>query len=392
MDENDIPLEGVTFNILDSDKKVIDTIVTNKDGIAESKELIKGKYYYQEISAPDGIVVDDTMYEFKIEENGQVVIKNMINYYAKGTLKIIKVDENNIPLEGVTFNILDNDKNIIDTIVTNKDGIAESKELVKGKYYYQEISAPEGIIVDDTMYEFKIEENGQNVIKNMINYYAKGTLKIIKVDENDIPLEGVTFNILDNDKNIIDTIVTNKDGIAESKELVKGKYYYQEISAPEGIIVDDTMYEFKIEENGQNVIKNMINYYAKGKLKIYKLDKDTEEVIEGVVFNVIDAQGNIVDTITTDKEGIAVSKDLVLGTYSFYEVSAPKGYIVNDGKYEFKLTKNNQVRAFKVYNEKEKLPVTGGIISTDMMIIILVALFSIIGYSMMTVLEYRKEK
>ncbi|MDO4282847.1 MAG: SpaA isopeptide-forming pilin-related protein, partial [Clostridia bacterium] len=391
VDENNTPIEGVKFNILDSNKNTVDTIITDKDGKATSKELTYGKYYYQEVEVPNQYVIDNKEYMFSITENDQVITKKVVNKLSEGKLKIIKVDENNKPLEGVTFNILDENKNVIDTITTNKDGIAESKELTVGTYYYQEVSAPEGIIIDNTVYKFVISENGQNVIKNMVNKYAKGKLEIIKLDERDLPIEGVKFEIKDANGNIVDTIITDKDGKATSKELILGTYYYQEVEAPEKYVIDSNEYEFDLTKNEEVISKIVVNIEKYGNLQIIKLDKETKKTIANVTFNIIDSEGTIVDIITTDANGIAVSKNLVLGTYSYYEVSAPNGYIIDNNVYEFKLTEHHEIKSLKVYNMKEKLPVTGGVISTDMMIIIIVAFISIFGYSIMSILEYRKE-
>ena len=390
VDENNKPLEGVTFNIYDEDKNLVDTIVTNKDGIAESKELEKGKYYYQEVSAPEGIVVDDTMYEFEIVEDGQNVIKNMINYYAKGTLQIIKYDSNNKTLANVKFEITDKEGNVVDTIVTNEQGKAESKKLPIGTYYYQEIEAPDNVVIDTNKYEFALTENNQVIQKTIVNKIKEGKLKIIKVDENNEPLEGVTFNIYDEDKTLVDTIVTNKDGIADSKDLEKGKYYYQEVSAPDGIIVDDTMYEFEIVEDGQNVIENMINYYIKGELKIYKLSEGDNKPLANAKFNIYDEQRNIVDTIVTDENGVAVSKKLMYGTYYYQEIEAPDGYILDNTEYKFNIDQEKEQIAV-VYNKKQELPKTGGSISSDMQIILLVSAFSILGYALVNVLKKKEQ-
>ena len=330
------------------------------------------------------------MYEFEIEENGQNVIKNMINYYAKGSLKIKKYDSNSKTLANVKFEITNESGEIVDEITTDELGIAVSKKLPLGTYYYQEIEAPENVVIDTNKYEFKLNENNQVIEKTVINKLKEGKLKIIKVDENNVPLEGVTFNIYDENKNLVDTIVTDKEGIAQSKELEKGKYYYQEIKAPEGIIVDSTMYEFEIEEDGQNVIKNMINYYIKGELKIYKLAEDTNAPLANAKFNIYDEERNIVDTIETDENGVAISKKLIYGTYYYKEIEAPEGYIIDNTEYKLDIKQERQEVAI-VYNKKAELPKTGGIFSSDVQIIITISIISIIGYAIINLLRKREQ-
>ena len=392
VDENNEPLQGVKFNILDLDKNVIDTIVTDENGAAISKELEKGTYYYQEIEAPEGIIVDNTMYKFEVETDGQNVIKNMINYYAKGTLEIKKYDSKNRVLANVKFNILDENNNVVDTIVTDENGIATSKKLPLGTYFYQEIEAPENVVIDTNKYEFGLTQNNQVITKTVINELVEGTLKIIKVDENSKPLAGVKFNILDLDKKVIDTIVTDENGVAVSKEIEKGKYYYQEIEAPEGIIVDNTMYEFEVETDGQNVIKNMINYYVKGTLEITKLVEGANEVLANVKFNILDEQRNVIETVITDENGVATSSKLPYGTYYFKEVGAPEGYIMDSKEHKFEITKDNELVQAVVYNKKAELPVTGGLLSSDITIVFAVSMIVLFGYGIMKFLTDRKEE
>ncbi len=390
VDENDKPLAGVKFNIYDLNKKLVDTIVTNDEGVAKSKELEMGKYYYQEIEAPEGIVVDNTMYEFEIVEDGQNVIKNMINYYAKGSLQIKKYDNHKQVLAGVKFEITDEKGVVVDTITTDDLGIANSKKLPLGTYYYQETEAPSHVVMDKEKHEFVLTENNQVITKTVENKVITGLLTIIKVDENEIPLEGVTFNIYDENKKLVDTIMTNEEGKAYSKELEKGKYYYQEVAAPEGIKIDNTLYEFEIVEDGQNVIKNMINYYIRGQIKIYKVEAGTTIALENAKFDILDENRNVVETIVTDANGIAITKPLVYGKYIIKEIEAPNGYEKDNNEYEINVVEE-KVYESVIENVKKTLPQTGSNISSDLQIIAIVALVSILGYAIINLLK-REEK
>ena len=390
VDENDEPLQGVKFNIYDENKKLVDTIVTDENGVAESKDLEKGKYFYQEIEAPEGIVVDNTMYPFEIVEDGQNVIENMVNYYAKGQLEITKYTNKGSVLGGVMFRIYDENGKVIEVITTDSKGVATSSKLPLGKYYYQEISTAENCVIDTNKYEFVLTENNQVVKKTVVNKVKEATLKIIKVDENEVPLQGVTFNIYDENMKLVDTIVTDENGVAESKELEKGSYFYQETKAPQGIKVDDTIYPFEIVEDGQNVIKNMINYYVRGSLKIYKVAEDTNKPLANAEFTIYDEDRNAVATVITNQDGVASVDNLVYGTYYYKETKAPNGYKLNNTEYQLNIEDESEVVCV-VYNVKDELPKTGSGVSTDIQIILLVAFISLIGYVAMNTLRKKEQ-
>ena len=390
VDENDEPLQGVKFNIYDENMKLVDTIVTDENGVAESKELEKGKYFYQEIEAPEGIVVDNTKYPFEIVEDGQNVIENMVNYYAKGQLEITKYTNKGYALGGVMFKIYDENGKAIEVITTDNKGVATSSKLPLGKYYYQEISTAENCVIDTNKYEFVLTENNQVVKKTVVNKVKEATLKIIKVDENEEPLQGVTFNIYDENMKLVDTIVTDENGVAESKELEKGKYFYQETKAPQGIKVDNTIYPFEIVEDGQNVIENMVNYYVRGSLKIYKVAEDTNKPLANAEFAIYDEDRNVVATVITNQDGVASVDNLVYGTYYFKETKAPNGYKLNNTEYQIDIKDESEI-ACVVYNEKDELPKTGSGMSTDIQIILLVAFISVIGYAAMSTLRKKEQ-
>ena len=372
VDNNNKPIQGVKFDILNSNKEVVETLTTDANGKATSKNLMYGTYFYKETYAPDKYLMDTKTYEFKITQNNQVVAKTVENKIIEGSLKIIKVDENEKPLQGVKFKIYDSNDKVIQTIVTDANGVAVSDELEKGVYYYQEVDAPEGIIIDNTKYKFTVADD--LVVIKMVNKYVKGKLEITKVDNDNNPIEGVKFDILNSNKEVVETLTTDVNGKATSKNLVYGKYYYKEVEAPSNVIMDTKEYEFKITQNEQIVAKTIVNLKLTGALKVLKLDKDTKQPIAGVRFEVLNSNKEVIATIITDENGIAKLDNLVKGTYFFKEVKAPDKYIMDSTTYEFEINKSGQIIEKTVYNETKKLPITGGFINNNMIIIFIISL------------------
>ena len=114
--------------------------------------------------------------------------------------------------------------------------------------------------MDTNEYEFEITSKNTQVLKTVENKKSTASLRIVKLDKaTKAPIEGVTFEVLDENKQVVDTIVTNKEGIAEKHELVVGKYYYKEISAPDKYIVDSKEKSFKLTDNGEIFEGNFVS-------------------------------------------------------------------------------------------------------------------------------------
>ena len=233
-------LAGVTYRLFDSTGNKIADATTGPDGMAVFSDLPLGSYTYQEVSAPEGYVVDDTKYPITITTGTLNITETRTNVLAKGSLTINKTDaDTGKALAGVTYRLFDSAGNKITDVTTGTDGMAVFSDLPLGSYTYQEISAPEGYVVDDTKYQITIATEALNITETRTNTMAKGSLTVRKVDVTGSPLAGAEL-LLETSTDgkawtEVSRITTDKTGIARWTDLKIGaQYRVTETKAPAG--------------------------------------------------------------------------------------------------------------------------------------------------------------
>ena len=198
--------------------------------------------------------------------------------YQKTTLKLKKVDldDSSVVIPNVKFKIYDSKTNsLLGTFITDEKGeinLDIQKDLgITGEnsVIIEEVEVPDEYYIDvnRNKKELKFEIGKENIVV-FENEKIKGRIKIVKLTKeynklSDLPensyLEGVEFNILDENDNIVETLVTNENGEAVSKELLKGKYKVKEIKTQEHYVLDDVTYEVEIKEHGKEEVLEVYN-------------------------------------------------------------------------------------------------------------------------------------
>ena len=163
-----------------------------------------------------------------------------------------------------------------------------------------------------------------------------GSLTINKVDaDTGKALAGVTYRLFDSAGNKITDVTTGTDGMAVFSDLPLGSYTYQEISAPEGYVVDSTKYQITITTEALNITETRTNTMAKGSLTVRKVDVTGSPLVGAELLLETSTDGQTwteVGKITTDKTGIAKWDDLKIGAqYRVTEVKAPASYTLMAG-------------------------------------------------------------
>lgn len=438
-----IPYEGAAFEIYDSNNHritmqytypqvtSIHTFYTNKDGYLITPERLPYGYYtLKEVQAPYGYVLDDTPVPFSItQENsstdtGVTVVKVKARDVAqKGVINITKtgeifssVEENNSVytpkysvgnLKGAIFEIyaaedittLDgtvryDQGSLVDTVTTDNDGVAKSKELYLGKYTVIEKTAPNGYVHNAAKYDAELTYAGQNVSVtstdlSVYNERQKVSVSLKKIMANDKTfgignngeITSVRFGIYAsedikaNNGDVIpkDALITfancDKNGsIVFDCDLPVGfKWYVKEIATDKHYILSDTKYEFDTEYQGQDVkvidikvnngevIKNNLIY---GSVKGLKIDRETQKVIKGATFGLFKSditeftENNAILTAVTDENGIFNFSNIPYGEYLIKEIKPADGYLDNEDVFTVTIKDNEQVVELTAINDK----------------------------------------
>lgn len=193
----------------------------------------------------------------------------------KGSLEIIKVcAETGKPLPGAAFEIWSAAKTDGETVPyvmifkgkTGKDGRLTVTGLKPGVYFYRETAAPSGYTAEDEYCKVTLD---REVLKKSITVRnektpaeepVKGSLLIRKVCEADgRALQGAVFEILDENHKTVYEGTTGKDGILRVEDLPGGAYYYREVKAPKGYILDEETHPFYITENEETLKLTVFN-------------------------------------------------------------------------------------------------------------------------------------
>lgn len=184
-----------------------------------------------------------------------------------------------------------------------------------------------------------------------VDWLQLASLELTKTDVYGNLINGAVFRLWNNGDYDKEITVTN--GKIKVDNLTTGIYYLQEKTAPQGFLVDDTIYTITLNA-GDSASQTVSNKEPTGKITVVKESENKDRII-GAKFNVVaDGKiisaagkvlynsGDVVDTLTTDKQGTAVTKNLPLGNYIVYETQAPTGYLLNPERYQVSLRYANQ--------------------------------------------------
>lgn len=182
-----------------------------------------------------------------------------------------------------------------------------------------------------------------------------GSLKIIKVDGNDIgtKIGGVEFKLFDWNGKLVGKAKTDENGILNVPGLKFGKYTLKETEPVLGYQILDEDQNIEVVINSEDKQEVIVKNYKLGSITIMKVDSDNEtRVLPGAEFEVKDSKGKVVETLTTGADGTAKVENLPFGEYKVVEKKAPVGYKLDTTEHTVNVDKDNSKIQLELKNTK----------------------------------------
>ena len=401
-------LKGATFGLynkeaISSGDKVIvkaDTllqeITSNEKGKAAfTLDLPLGRYYVKELQAPAGYVSSDEILEFDATYQGQDVKTIKLKSVKKNqptTVEVTKADiTTGTELDGASMSVLDKDGNVIDSWTSVKDSPHVIKRLQVGKtYILREELAPYGYLratdveftISDTAEVQKVKmedevpvarllvnkkgefldsvsllDNAKGMIEHLFNYVTGNLTDVtfnVYAAEAIRAADGVSADYYAADE-LVGSITTDGNGIAQMDNLPLGRYYIVEKETAHGYVLDNEPRYVDLTYRDQDT--PLVTYSAdwqnarqRVQVEVLKKEKDSDKVLSGAIFglyaadDIVSSKGKVLlakDTLielkTTDEEGkIQFVADLPVDSrYYIKELAAPDGYVTDQEPQEF---------------------------------------------------------
>ena len=364
---------------------VVDTIITDENGIAMSCELYLGEYEVREVTAPNGMVLNPEFRFVELVYAGQNVAvtetaTSFENERQKVEISLVKsIEQNehfgigtNGEMKNISFGLFAAEEivsasgtsipanGLIEIVSLNEDGTATIKtDLPYGRYYVQEIATDSHYKLSDAKYPIIFEYVGQDTavvkiavndgkaIKNDLIY---GSVSGKKVDEDGNALGGAMIGLFRTDdgeftkENALMTTTSAEDGSFSFENIPCGTWYVREIEQPTGFVLDDTIYPVTIGTDGQVVEIEIVNEYGRGNIHLTKVDSEyPDNKLTGAVFEVykdsnnnskLDEGDELLGTLTEKEIGEYGMNDLFYGRYFIKETKAPDGFVLDTDVYE----------------------------------------------------------
>lgn len=374
VDEKGNRLEGAEFSILDADGKQpakftqegsvytyseSGSVTEIEAGYADIVGLPVGSYILRENKAPEKYIpMEDMSFHVRADLYDKALELTVENLPHEKGVAVLKESPDGTRLKGAVFTLYKADNTEVEKVTTDKAGVALFTGLNPGSYYIKETAAPEGYKLSDKKFDFTIDSNGvlsgkgfagDELYKLTVeNRPVEHGFKVKKVSTNDegLTLLGAEFRILGG--GLDKRYTTGADGLTEQITLPIGEYTLTEMKAPEGYVINGEGRHISVREDGiyldgdklgEGTAITIRNAPVNFKLRLVKVDADTNQPLANVAFILKDEDGGT-HSLITGSNGITDTISLAPGKYTLSEVAAADGYAIPLNGWGFTVTED----------------------------------------------------
>lgn len=363
-------LAGAKIEIYDMDGKTIASGYSDEEGKFYFDKPASGEYTFKEVYAPNGYKLNEEIFNFTVHPDGTITGDNTIKdekipdtpgpgpSTPKVTLnKVDAVTTEGIP--GARIEVWNEERTkIYASGISDRDGKFTFDRPGSGIWWFREVEAPEGYVLNDAWYSFTVESNGHVTGDNTITNDRKKVI-ISKVDvtnSNGIP--GSKIEVLDSDNNVIASGFSDGNGYFGFYRPDPGIYYFHEVVAPEGYILNEEFFSFTVNEDG-TITGDLTITNVPNTIVIEKVEPWTSKPIEGATIELWDEEGKLIQVGITDSDGLVYFAAPKLGTYIYREALAPEGYILDEGTHVITIHGDGTITGERRFTNTPYIPRTG---------------------------------
>lgn len=334
-------LAGAHFKLTDASGSLLKEGDTGSDGTLTFTGIPIGTYYLAESAAPSGYVLDSTPVTVEITTGGQTVSKTFVNAPAVGSIAVTKTDAaSGAALVGVHFKLVDANGSTVKECDTDSNGTLSFTNVPLGSWELIETATVDGYVLDSTPVAVELTQANQTVTKNLTNARARGSVLIRKTaSDTGYALPGVQFELLDQSGAIAASGVTGSDGTLLLDNLPLGSYSLKETQTVSGYALKAESIPVSVTQHGQTVEVSVTNDPVIGSLKIIKKAAGEDTPLAGAGYRLFSQDGTQLSEGYTNDAGELLFEGIPYGSgYYYQEFAAPKGFVLDEGKYPLAVT------------------------------------------------------
>ena len=325
-EDTGFPLENAEFSVAKKGGSIVYEGMTDKEGKIKVEDLEEGWYTITELAPPKGYLISTESKDVYLEGGKCVEVK--FDNRLRPSLQIMKIDaETGEPLAGAKFKVQKSEDKTVSEYVTDETGTVVIHDLDEAVYTVEEIEAPDGYAIDPDSHKDIALEWGKT--KTLVfSDTRKPALEIIKVDaKTEEPLANAKFKITKTEDDTVSEYMTDENGKITIQDLPEGIYTVEEITAPDGYILDTQHKEIELSagDSKQLIYENT----RKPDLIITKINVLTEKPVPNTTFKIEyeGENGGVVPlgTYKTDENGQIILEDVEVGWYIITETRAAQG-------------------------------------------------------------------